>query len=230
MVQRGDRPITAGPSEEVEDHRGDQVGPLDVDEVADVLQRHEPPCGGTRWAISSGRVPQPISSISRPARRGTACRARASATSTTPAATGRTRRSASTGRASSASRRRPGGRRSADVEQPLVRQARVQPAASACQLVERARLADQLGGAPAMVEPGLELGRQHARTVVVGDVGRGALGRQAVEVDDGREPVGQRVGQLQHHPAPLEWPSSGAGDEVTESITAAASRRSASHE
>ena len=84
-----------------------------------------------------------------------------------------------------------------------MRQAWVQPAAPPGQLVERAGLADDVRGRSPVVEPALQLGGQHAGAVVVGYVGHGAAGGQAVEVHEVAHPVRHAVGELHDEPAAL---------------------------
>ena len=111
VAQVGDR--RDGSRQEVEDEVGDDGRAARCARSGRCRRAVTKPAVPRQPRAARRRVGCPSPSPRAPgrARRGRACRGPPSVAATTPAATGRSRRSASTGRASSASRRRPRGRR-----------------------------------------------------------------------------------------------------------------------
>ena len=182
MQREGDAVVVQGgrrhrrPPEEVEHEVGDQLGLLDVDEVAGVGQHLElrPEREVGRDVVRQGapahlldleaehaeeRHPQPGHPLQRPLGppRPEAAEAQRRVDLPAPAVVVLA------------------GAERHEVAQPLERQAGVHPAAAPGQLVERAGLALDRAGPPAVVEPRAQLGGQHPGAVVVGDVGHRPL-------------------------------------------------------
>ena len=90
-------------------------------------------------------------------------------------------------------------------------QARVHAGPAAGQLVERARLALGGGHRAVVVEPATQLLGQELGPHVVGHVRRGTGCRQAVDVHQVADPVGEGLGDLQRDPATLRVPEDRQG-------------------
>ena len=89
-----------------------------------------------------------------------------------------------------------------EIEQPLVRQARVHAATPARELLHRAGLARGVRDAAAMVEPAGQFLREQSRALVLGDVRVSRARGQPVDVHELRDAVRAGVGQMgQQRPA-----------------------------
>jgi hypothetical protein len=205
---RGPGPGAAGPDrrllEEVEDDVGDPLGLLDVDEVAGAVEGDEA-TAGRQVVLDVLGLRAPAHQLGDHAEHGQ-------------------HRHAQQGQAPHGPLGPPGaeaahahggvdlpapavvvvaGADGDQVAQPLGREAGVHAPAAGGQLVDGAGLAHVVDGAAADVEPRREVAGQHLGALVVGHLGDGPARREAVEVDELRDPVGQRAGHLEEQRAAL---------------------------